>query len=75
MSKITEKEKKYPTADEYIYEKSFKVKDTCDVVLEDDALEAVDLARRDLAWKIHAMICEGADRAEIDKYVTDLVDF
>jgi hypothetical protein len=44
-------------------------------VSEEDALEAVDMAKRDLAWKIHKLISETHDFAIIDKYVTDICDF
>lgn len=49
--------------------------DNQSVVKEDDAFEAIDMAQRELAWKIHELICEGKDRSFIDKYVTDIVDF
>lgn len=49
--------------------------DNQSVVKEDDAFEAIDMAQRELAWKIHELICEGKDRPFIDKYVTDIVDF
>ena len=44
-------------------------------VKEDEAYDAVDQAMRELAWKIHVMLCEGKSKNEIDKYVTDIVDF
>lgn len=44
-------------------------------VKEDDAYDAVDQAMRELAWKIHVMLCEGKSKNEIDKYVTDICDF
>ena len=49
--------------------------DNQSVITEDDALEAIDIAKREIAWKIHELICEGKDRSFIDKYVTDIVDF
>ena len=49
--------------------------DNQSVVKEDDAFEAIDMAQRELAWKIHELIYEGRDRSFIDKYVTDIVDF
>ena len=49
--------------------------DNQSVVKEDDAFEAIDMAQRELAWKIHELIYEGKDRSFIDKYVTDIVDF
>ncbi len=44
-------------------------------VKEDEAYDAVDQAMRELAWKIHVMLCERKSKNEIDKYVTDIVDF
>ena len=44
-------------------------------VSEDIAYDAVDQAMRELAWKIHVMLCEGKSKNEIDKYVTDICDF
>ena len=44
-------------------------------VPEDIAYDAVDQAMRELAWKIHVMLCEGKSKNEIDKYVTDICDF
>lgn len=41
----------------------------------DDAYEAEDLEMRDLAWQIHVKICKGASLEELDKYVTDIVNF
>ena len=49
--------------------------DNQSVIKEDDAFEAIDMAQRELAWKIHELICKGKDGSFIDKYVTDIVDF
>ena len=37
--------------------------------------DAIDEALRDLALKVHKLICETHDFSVIDKYVTDICDF
>ena len=42
---------------------------------DDEMDEKIDSAVRDLAWSIHEKICQGWDTFQLDKYVTDIVDF
>ena len=49
--------------------------DNDSVITEDDAYEAVDMAKREIAWEVHKKICDGASISEIDKWVTDICDF
>lgn len=41
----------------------------------DDTEEAIDEAKRKLAWAIHERICKGDSLQDIDKFVTDICDF
>lgn len=45
------------------------------VILEEDAYEAVDMAKRQIAREVHKLICKGNTISEIDKWVTGICDF
>lgn len=62
-------------SNDYLEENTKEWPNGISYVEEDDAYEAVDMAKREIAWEVHKMICAGATISEIDKWVTDICDF
>lgn len=63
------------TVEEYIKEKTTVHMGSKNYLSEEDACDAVDKARKELAWHIHELICEGRSFSFIDEYVTNICDF
>ena len=63
------------TPEDYLESKTKEWPNGIKYIEEEDAYDAVDMAKRDIAWAVHVKIAHGADIHEIDKYITDICDF
>ena len=64
------------TAEEFVLTSIIKVKSVkLELISENDALEAVDKAKREIAWNVHKMICSKASIDDIDHYVCGICDY